>query len=463
MKKKKLSLLTTILFVFLVLIYATQIGVVPVGAKKAGTLTVTAGTRQLVKGTPIIINASTLPVGIAKETVIISNGNDELPTQYDKKLNELVFQLPFGLNAKDSFTFNILGEASGDNNGQKATIKIGQGDYDATYKTWLPTWATTTFMNGSTECNMVKDIGNVIWVETDWGVLCLAVEADWRQGTWRHVALKNAQWDAVGTHNWNACSNWQFQWAASLFQDADEGWQHGTPADTVKIKKVGPVRTVIRVVANSDYKDLLGQSVSQVNATRTYTIYNGFIGIHQHFTLTGENATQAMIDFTQLNELEEPLRIKHQIMDGRFGEFGANNLTKIHVPGLSTDIERGSGAVDMSDTTHPYFAVYNASDLRGYFYNYADMENLEKFDPGNEIVMNYVFDAFPENGLKRFFVPFYDFSGTITNHASSINAKWTADYTYEIQEAAAASPGFEFLFSTVILIGTVLFLKKRRL
>ncbi|MFX0210496.1 MAG: hypothetical protein ACFFDT_31240 [Candidatus Hodarchaeota archaeon] len=459
MKKKSIQTLTVGLFVFLFLMYATQIGTVPVAAKKAGTITVTTGDDELVEGTPIILNASLIE-GIEPATAIVMDGDTELPTQYDEDLNELVFQLPDAIEANGTATFDITGEESGSDNDQTASIKIGQGDYDATYDDWLPTWATTTFMNGTTECNMVKAIGDVIWVETDWGVLCLAVEADWRQGTWRHVVMKDSEWDAVGTHNWNACANWQFQWAASLFQDADEGWQHGAPADTVTIKEVGPVRAVIQTVANSDYKDLLAQSVQNCNATRTYTIYDGFVGIAQHFTLTGDNATQAMTDFTALNDLEEPLRMKHQLMDGRFNEMGANNLSTIHVPGKSPDFARGGGAVDMTDATDPYFAVYE-DDGHGYVYNYADMENLEKFDPGNEIVMNYAFDAFPEEGLHRYYIPFNSYTGSFADHAAALNTMWTAEYGTEF-EAAAAAPGFELFLSTVVLIGAAIVIRKRR-
>ena len=462
MKKKSIKTLTVGLFVILFLMYATQVGIVPVAAKKAGTITVTAGDDELIEGTPIIINASLIPDGIAVATAIIMDGDTELPTQYDEDLNELVFQLPADLAADASVTFDITGEASGSNNGQSASITIGQGDYDATYDDWLPTWASATFMNGTTLSTRVTAIKDVIWVETDWGILCLAVEADWRQGTWRHVIMKDAKWDVVGTSNWNATSDGNFQWAASLFQDADEGWQHGAPADTVTIKEVGPVRAVIQIVANSDYQDLLGQKVQNCNATRTYTIYDGFVGIAQHFTLTGDNAAQAMVDFTELNDLEEPLRMKHQMMDGRSGEIRANNLTTVHVPGISADFARGGGAVDMSSATDRYFALYDATEKHGYVYNYdAAKNNLEKFDPANEIVMNYKFNAFPEEGLNRFFVPFDTYTGTFADHAASLNTMWTAEYDFEIEEAAAA-PGFGLFFSTIVLIGVALVIRKRR-
>ncbi len=455
MKKKSIQALTVGLFVFLFLMYATQVGIVPVAAKKAGTITVTAGDDDLVEGTPIILNASMIPDGIAKATAIIMDEDTELPTQFDEDLDELVFQLPADLEADASVTFDIVGEASGSNNGQSASITIGQGDYATTYDDWLPTWATKGFMNGTTQANMVKVIGDVIWVETDWAVLCLAVEADWRQGTWRHVAMKDPKWDAVGTHNWNASSDWQFQWAASLFQDADEGWPRGGGLpDTVEIKEVGPVRAVIKTIANAPFKDNLGQLVQNCNATRTYTMYDGFVGIAQHFTLSGENATQAMTDFTELNDLEEPLRMKHQMMDGTL-------LKKVHVPGITTDFARGGGAVDMSDATDPYFAIYNDTTKFGYVYNYADKKNLEAFDPGNEIVMNYKYTKFPEEGLCRFYIPFDTYTGTFADHAASLNTMWTAEYTYEI-EAAAAAPGFTLLFSTIILIGVALVIRKRR-
>ena len=69
MKKRNIQALTVGLFVFLFLMYATQVGIVPVTAKKAGTLTVTAGDDELVKGTPIILNASLIPDGIAPESM----------------------------------------------------------------------------------------------------------------------------------------------------------------------------------------------------------------------------------------------------------------------------------------------------------------------------------------------------------------------------------------------------------
>jgi hypothetical protein len=167
-----------------------------------------------------------------------------------------------------------------------------------------------------------------------------------------------------------------------------------------------------------------------------------------------------MTDFTALNDLEEPLRMKHQMMDGRFNEVGANNLTKVHVPGL-TDLDRGGGAVDMTDATDPYFAIYSDTDKRGYVYNYADMKNLDKFDPGNEIVMNYAFDKFPEDGLRRFYIPFDTYTGTFADHAASLNTMWTAEYTTAF-EAAAAAPGFELFLSTIVLIGAAIVIRKRR-
>lgn len=432
------------------------------------TITITAGSDALITGTPIIIDDSKYTGTSSLKTAIIHDGSTALPTQYDEKLGELVFQLPHAIAASGSKTFKLHTSKTGTSNGQLATINIGQGDYHNTYDAWLPSWATTTFMNSTNVCDMVKAIGDVIWVETDWGILCLVVEAAWRQSTWRHVIMKAAKLDVVGTHNWNACNNWQFQWAASLFQDADEGWQHGAPADTVEIKKVGPVRAVIQTIANSDYKDLLAQTVEDCNATRTYFVYSKFPGIHQHFTLTGANAAQAMIDFTDLNDLEEPLRMKHQMMDGRFHEKGANNLTKVHVPGLIANLDRGSGTVDMTDATDPYFAIYSDREKHGYVYNYADMENLERFEPANEIVMNYAFDALPKEGLNRYFIPFDSYIGDIRSYTATLNTMWTAGYIVDYESTSSIetttednsiegpslqTPGFLFITLALILIG----------
>lgn len=168
---------------------------------QAVTISITAGSDGLVVGTPIILNDLELISSLSLATVVVIDGSTVLPTQYDSELGKIVFQLPNTLEAHSSATFEVQGETTGSSNGQLATIQIGQGDYDATYDDWLPSWTTTTFMNGTKPANMVKAIGDVIWVETDWGILCLAVEADWRQGTWRHVIMKDTEWDAVGTHN----------------------------------------------------------------------------------------------------------------------------------------------------------------------------------------------------------------------------------------------------------------------
>lgn len=465
MKKKSVKILLLGLFVILFFTQATQGGIVPVGAKKAGTITVTA-VDDLGAGTPIIVNASLLPSGIDLDTaIVVDTDENELPTQYDEGIDELVFVLKTAIAKDEEVAFDLTGESSGTDNGQTVSMKIGQGDYHTTYGSWLPSSQTGTFMNGTTQANMVKAIGDVIWVESDWGVLCLQVEADWRQGTWRHVYLKDEKYDAVGTDKWNASSDWQFQWAASLFQDADEGWQRGSGApDTIEVKKVGPVRAVIKAIANADYKDLLGQSVKNCNATRTYTIYNNLMGIGQHFTLSGDNATQAMTDFTELNELEEPIRMKHQMMGGRFGEKGATNYTKVFAPGAGEG-ERGV-QVDLSKVTDSYFAVYSNVTKVGFFYNWGSFDykaNLDKLDPGQEVVMNYHFDAFPAEGLNRFYVPIakaYDADGdTIAEYTAAINDMWTAEYT--IKTAGVPAPGFDYLLGIIALLGVSLFIRKQ--
>lgn len=207
------------------------------------------------------------------------------------------------------------------------------------------------------------------------------------------------------------------------------------------------------------------------------------MGIGQHFTISGVNAEQAMIDFTELNALEEPLRMKHQLMDGRYGELGANNLTKVHVPGISA-INRGSGPINMYSATNSYFAIYSDTSKHGYVYNWGPFKyknNLERLEPGNEIVMKYAFDAMPTD-LKRFYVPFSSYSGDIANHAESLNTMWTAEFAVTIieyeptttEETTATTgettepvpsiptPGFIFITIALSLIGISVRNKRRK-
>jgi hypothetical protein len=466
MKKKSVQILILGLFVSMFLLLSLQGGIIPVAGKKGGTIEITA-TDDLPVGTPIIVSDPSSS-GIALETaIVVDAGETELLTQYDEGIDELVFVLAAEIKAGATASFELTGESSGTSNGQTVKVKMAQGDYDATYDDWLPASQTGTFMNGSSLSKKVTAIGDVIWVDTDWGTLCLAVEADWRQGTWRHVWMKDELYDAVGTLNWNASSDGHFQWAASLFQDADEGWQRGGEwPDTIEFKNVGPVRAVIKTVANSDFKDLQGQSVQNMNATRTYSIYNGLVGIGQHFTLSGDNATQAMTDFTELNELEDALYMKHQMMDGRFGEARANNYTLVLIPGVGEKVARGSGPQEVNKFTDSYFAVYSNVTRQGYVYNWGLFKyksDIDRFDPGNEIVIHYNFDAFPEDGLNRWYVPFsepYNTSGsTIADYAEKLNTAWAAEYTTESK--AAPAPGFELMFGIVALIGVSLFIRKR--
>jgi hypothetical protein len=482
MKKRYMQLISIGLFVLLFLMQSPQSGTASVSAYNAATIVVTAGSDALVVGTPIIIAGSEFSGDFALATAVVMDGATALPTQYDAGLDELVFQLPAAIAASGSKTFEVQADATGSSNGQSATITMGHGDYNETYGDWLPTWSSDLLMNGSALANDVHSIGDVIWVETDWGILCLQVEADWRQGTWKHVIMKDANWDAVGGFI-NASTDWRFRWASSLFQDADEGWPRGGGApDTIEIESVGPVRAVIKAIANSNFKDNLGQQVQNINATRTYTIYSGFAGIAQHFTITGSNATQAMTDFSALNLLLEPLRMKHQLMDSQYNTFGSNNLTKVFVPGDSTPgnetYDRGVATFNLSEVTDSYFAVYNDSDTRGYVYNwgpYEYLDNITNIDCGNEIVMNYAFDAFPTGGFNRYGTPFITFSGDIGDHAAAVNTKWVATYTFAITEHDApttteetttteddGAPGFELVMVTLSLVGASVFIRKRR-
>ncbi|MHA1996081.1 MAG: hypothetical protein ACW97Z_16210 [Candidatus Hodarchaeales archaeon] len=481
MQKRNIQILSIGLFFLLFLMQSPQSGAASVSAYNAATIVVTAGSDALVVGTPIIIAGSEFSGDFALATAVVMDGATALPTQYDAGLDELVFQLPAAVAASGSKTFEVQADATGSSNGQSATITMGQGDYNETYSDWVPTWYAPYLANGTGHSTRLDSYGDVIWVETDWAVLCLTVEADWRQGTFKHVFMKNADWDAAGGFHNATTGNWR--WEQSLFQDADEGWPRGGGApDTIEIKKVGPVRAVIKAIANSNFKDNLGQQVQNVNATRTYTIYNGFAGIAQHFTITGTNATQAMTDFSVLNTLMEPMRMKHQLLDGLYNTLGSNNLTKVFVPGDATlnneTYTRGTATFNLSAVTDSYFAVYNDSDTRGYVYNWGPfgyLENLTNIDAGNQVVMNYAFDMFPTGGFDRYWTPFSTFTGDIGVHAAAVNDGWVASYTVAITDhdaptttttttttTADGGPGFELVLVTLGLVGASVFIRKRR-
>ena len=461
MQKKKIQILSIGLFILVLFVQSPQTGTASVSAWNAVTIVVTAGSDGLAAGTPIIMADSEFSGDFALATAVVMDGDTELPTQYDADLGELVFQLPAAIAASGEQTFEVEASSSGDTNDQTTTITMTQGDYNETYSDYLPAWSSTLLMNGTALASDVHSIGDVIWVETDWGILCLQVEADWRQGTWKHVILKAENWDAVGGFH-KAATNWRWRWAQALFQDADEGWPRGGGApDTIEIMTYGPVRAVIRAVANSNFKDNLGQQVQNVNATRTYTIYSGTPGIAQHFTLTGTNATQAMTDFKVLNELDEPLRMKHQLMDSQYNTSGSNNLSTVYVPGDAT-YNRGTAVFNLSKLTDPYFAVYNDVSKHGYVYNYGSTDKITNIDAGNEVVMNYAYDAFPTAGLNRYWTPFSTFTGTIADHAAAVNNMWVASYTTAMEEHAKPAPGFEIVMGTLTLVGIAIFVRKRR-
>ncbi|MHA2224082.1 MAG: hypothetical protein ACXAC8_02685 [Candidatus Hodarchaeales archaeon] len=465
MLKKRYQLFLVGVFIFLFVLQSPQRGTAAEPPFTAATITVTAGSDALVAGTPIVIDSSEFSGNFSLATAVVSVDNTTgLATQYDADLGEFVFQLPSAVAASGTATFFVNATETGTTNDQTA-METDQGDYNTTFAANLPSWVVTA-QSIAANTSMVDAIGDVLWIKADWGTLCLALEADWRQGTFKHVVMENPNWDAVGA-SFNSSSDWQWQWAASLFQDADEGWPRGGGApDTVKFVTAGPVRTTIQVVANSDWKDNLGQSVQNVNATRTYTIYNDLAGITQHFTLTGANATQAQTNFTTLNAFGEPLGMKHQLMDGRFGEKGANNLTKVLAPGDMT-YDRGSANLNLSKMTDSYLAMYHATEKRGYVYNFGTLDsNLKQVDAGNEIVMNYAYTAFPAAGLMRYYTPFNTYTGAIADKAAALNTQWVATYTVAIVEherpQPAPAPGFEFILVTLTIIGASLFVRKKR-
>ncbi len=484
MQKRNIQILSIGLLFLLFLMQSPQSGAASASAYNAATIVVTAGSDALVVGTPIIIAGSDFSGDFALATAVVMDGATALPTQYDAGLDELVFQLPAALAASGSKTFEVQADATGSSNGQ-TSITMTRGDYNETYSDFLPAWSSAYIMNGSALANDVHSIGDVIWVDTDWGVLCLQVEASWRHGTWKHVIMKDNNWDVVSGFL-NATSDWRWRWETGLFQDADEGWQvGGRGPDTIEIESAGPVRAVIRAVANSPHRDLDQYLVENANATRTYTVYNGIPGITQHFAITGPNATQAHTDWSVLSEVLEPLKMKHQHLDSTSNTLGSNNLTKVYVAGdptPSNETYTRNAVANLTAVTDSYFAVYNDTDTRGYVYNWGPFEyldNITNLEFANQIVMNYRFDYFPAAGFNRYWIPFSSFTGNIGDHAASLNTNMKslmeASYTFVITEhdpptttttttttEDGGAPGFELVLATLSLVGASVFIRKRR-
>ena len=474
-------------------------------AYKAAKIVVTAGSDGLVANTPVIIDDSELTDTFSLATAIVKSGTTELPTQHDEELGELVFQLPSAIAVNGSATFEVYAEETGTSNGQSASIKLGKGRYNETYGDWLPDKFSDTFTDATGKVVQPSEtwwgpnsIGEVIWVETDWAIMCLHVGASWRQGSWKHVIMTDAdpakEWDAANAM-YNA-SEGPWKWGTGLFNDVDPGWGSGATVlanDTVNFVKVGPVRAVMQMVSRVGYSGVVGEVA--INASRTYSVYDGFSGIAQLFNITGAKANEAFVDFKPLN-FDAELTITTQIIDGAYPTWnlveGSNNFTKVYAPGDGVKDRVGGGNFDLTKVNDSYVGVYNESNY-GFALNwgsYSYKQNVTKIDWSEEVVMaiRYSFDYFPRTGLNRLYVPFSGGAvgtGSVTDYIDSLNARWVAPYTTSVSlyeppiyitvhvtddvtvmvttTVTESAPGFVFLTTILVLAAvSVIYYRKRK-
>ncbi len=326
MKKSKVIFSVVFAVIFLSLFVVPSVVKAADGTKVA-VIKVTAGTDALAANTPIVIKPADLPEGVtALNTAVIYDGSTALPTQADNlygdsAIDEIVFQLPEAIAAGESASFNLYVDEEATDNGQSAstTIDLAHEDhYNETYDAWLPAAYVAGYSNTSGNAPAVDEVGEVIWVETDWGIMCLYVSAGWRQGTWKHAYIKNSAHDALMA-NYDPWTDWRWQWLRFGYE-SDQGWHNGDYPDEVMIAKVGPVRAVIQTKTGVGYVGATG-NLDNLKLLRTYTLYSGFQGLRQNIRLTGSDAAQAATDFTALYN-GETLDFVSKWMD-----FGANTTS----------------------------------------------------------------------------------------------------------------------------------------
>ncbi len=466
-------------------------------ATKVATITVTGGSGGLVANTPIIIDESEFSAySISLATAIVKDGTTELNTQYDSELGELVFQIPNAIAASGTKTFDLYAEATGSTNGQSTTIEVGQGNYSETYDAWLPSSLTDNgwMIDSENVSPNVAAVGNVVWVETDWVILCFQLQAQWRQGSLKHIYMKDEGWD-LQMASFNASQDRQFTWSGWP-SDHNFGWEkeydNGYGLDTATIVKAGPVRAVVRTVSSTGWRSPWGAPYYNLNQTLTWFVYNDYTGWAQHFELTSDNATllnQAFTDFTIFN-YGEPMEWQHKLRDQGFqgGDFNLSpgwphNFTHLYTPGQPIGY-RGYGMTksdfNASKLTESYLGMYNTSNY-GYMYHWGTpVENVTQINwSGEEVAIHSKLYAFPEEGLMRYCVPFSGVSGNATEYIDAANDRWTATYTVAIAEfvpetttttseettesTSEGGPGFEFI-TTILVIATVsvIFYRKRK-
>ncbi|MHA2364686.1 MAG: DUF4861 family protein [Candidatus Hodarchaeales archaeon] len=494
MFKKKISkrivLFSLIIILLLLNIYPVHVGTT---AKKTGvTFIISSDLTKLIANTPIIIDPQILGINAEKlPTAIVNDGDVELPTQSDDldgdgTIDEIVFQLTEEIEVNSSKKFSIYFKENGKNNSQDINddITLTQGFYNATYSDYLPPFHSSSFMNGTTLSEDVHEVGKVVWIKTDWGILCLYVEAGWRQSSWKHIILKNEDWDVVMGSVYDAVNDWRWRWS-KMWYEADRGWHTGLVPDKVSIAKVGPVRVVIQTVSGIGYNGIYGIAKG-LNTTRTYKIYNGFAGITQNFRLTGDDAIKASVNITEfygnpldfaskwvdlgLNTTVRPW-VPNENSNGFNRIYGPNmpnmggNDSRYNLPELMN--------FNLSKVTAPYFGMYN-DEKEGFMVYWGDVPScsnstihncITKVDwSDGEIDVKYSFEQFPLTGLDRVMVPFKA-TGDVTSHVDSLYEQWTFDYTITDVTPITQDDGFSsFVLSPTLIIVLIIpiILRKRR-
>ncbi|MHA2139819.1 MAG: hypothetical protein ACW98G_18195, partial [Candidatus Hodarchaeales archaeon] len=351
-------------------------------------------------------------------------------------------------------------------------IWIAKGLYNETYENWLPTFYVTSYRNSTGHLPpSIHEVGEVIWIETDWAILCLHISAGWRQSSWKHIFLKDQNWDlvmaefdpwAADLEPWtDAYPSWVWsRWLWSEFSYDATSWHTGgwyetnqtDQPDEVRIEKVGPVRAVIQTYSWSGYKGPYNRLQANLHAIRTFTMYNNFPGIAQNLRLGGGDelaAAQSMLELYQ-----EPLSIDTRFYDRSMDSTSipwaympdSNSFDRVY----STNIPNRAGNtmrevtgddhhIDKMNLVTPFVGMYNNQTKNGFMFIFGDFESLDSYYYtikwyDTELAIMYSFERFPLEGINRVLIPY---SGSATNSnpenfMDELNSYWSNNYTLPV-------------------------------
>lgn len=473
-------------------------------------LRISTDENQLVKNTPIIIKVkdhSLLSLKFNTSTVYYES--IELPSQTDDLdgdgiIDEIVFQLPSDIDEGTTQLFDLhLGEESLDvNQSVNPNIRISQDLYNLSYSKWLSQNQSITFKNDTGHlAPTVHDIGEVIWVETDWAILCLYISAAWRQSSWKHIILKDSNWDVVMAKYdpWledlepyeDTYPSWTWsRWLWSRFMyESDPGWHTaGVESsnlpwnlweripDEVKVAKVGDVRTVIQTYSGIGHNDNI-EIQDKLHAVRTYTIYSGFEGIAQNFRLEGGDEDAAAESMTALSG--GPLVFHSKCIDLGMDYTtnpwttiaNSNHFDKVVTEGGATDRYQPTKELrklDLSKLRSAYLGMYSSSSKNGFVYNWGDFaikDNIASIVwSGDELVIQYSFEQFPIDGIDRILIPFCGSStgGNPESYMTTLNDYWSSKYTLEVTRHEITPFPLIISFFSILYLGVIVLYWRKR-